>query len=179
MQRATLSDLDLGKVSAMQTVPCLSPLAVTLPAGACQVQGICSRSLRDWVCHFSRLGTCNFYYNQRRAGGIWFKICSTAALHRGSPVSPPHCQQPEPTPAPRKGSSPQPACSGPSASILPNRRRCSAAAVTAAPEHATGSRRNYSKNKNLLQFASGIQVPVMKNLQFGTRRWELSKRHQT
>lgn len=47
--------------------------------------------------------------------------------------------------------------------VLPNLRRCSAAAATTAPEHTNGSRRDYFKNKNLLQSASGIQVPVIKN----------------
>lgn len=39
--------------------------------------------------------------------------------------------------------------------------------------------RDYFKSKNLLQFASGIQVPGMKNQRFGTRIWELSEKHQT
>lgn len=62
-----------------------------------------------------------------------------------------------------KGFSLQPACSELSKSILPNLQCCSAATVTTALEHMTGSRRDYLKNKNLLQFASGLQVPEMKN----------------
>lgn len=84
--RAVLMSLVWGRVQCANCA--LSPMAVQVTGSACEVQGICTQSLRDWVCYFSCLGTCNFSYSRAGQVGSWFNIWSAAAFQRGPPVSP-------------------------------------------------------------------------------------------
>lgn len=66
--RSVLVSLAWGRVQCANCAPESCGSAVS--GSACEVRGICTQSLRDWVCYFSCLATCTFSYSQSWAGGI-------------------------------------------------------------------------------------------------------------